>query len=195
MVLYLSGNAYFISLKNGAIYKTGSEFLSQDENIAVYPDDAYQFSENHVIPQVRVCSTFRKKGSLKGIGRRFNFTVEEGNDLTYTQVSSLVFTENIVTQGDADNMVSQDGEQLVTQNNVIGPNGDNLFYAPKLDLSISKDGGISYSASQFKEMNFYGDRQNFVHWDQLGMFNEITFRVKFWGFGRFTCTGGIFYYT
>lgn len=195
MILYLNGSAYFISLKNGAIYKTSDSYLSQDENIATYPDEGYKFQDNHVIPQVRICSTFRKKGSIKGIGRRFNFTVEQGNDPTYAEVSAIDFTENIVTEVDEEDIVSQGGEQLVTQNQVIGINGKNLFYTPVLDFSMSKDGGVTYSASKFKKMNFYGHRQNIVNFDMLGQFNEITMRVKFWGFGRFTPMGGTFYYT
>lgn len=195
MIFYLGSSTYFISLINGAVYQTSDSFLSQDENIATYPEDGYKFADTHVIPQVRICSTFRKKASIPGIGRRFTFTVEQGNDLAFPELFSLSSSENIVTEEVLENIVSQDGEQLVTQNQLIGPYGDSLRYQPVLDVSFSKDGGVTYSASQFKVMNFYGHRPNMVKWDELGMFNEMTFKIKFWGFGRFTPTGGTFYYT
>lgn len=195
MVLYLGTKTYFISLKNGSIYKTSSQILYQDENIATYPNEGYNFADIHPIPQERICSTFRKKGSVKGIGRRFTFTVEQGNDLAYSEISAVDFSQNIVTEVTLENIISQDGEQLVTQNNAVTEFGESVLYAPRLDLSVSKNGGHTFSASAFRKMNFYGHRQNYVQWPMLGKFNEITFKIKFWGFGRFTCTGGLFYYT
>lgn len=194
MVLYLGTKSYFISLVNGSLYKTSSQLLFQDENIASYPNEDYKFADIHVIPQERICSNFRKKGSVKGIGRRVEFTVEQGNDLTYSEVSAINLGQNIVTQVVLEDIISQDGQQLVTQM-AQTEFGESILYEPRLDFSMSKNGGHTFSASAFRKMNFYGDRANYVHWDQLGWFNEMTFKFKFWGFGRFTCTGGTFYYT
>lgn len=188
--LYLNGVTFFVSLNNGAIYQTSLDYTTQDENVVPYNDENYVLLDNHVIPQVRICSTFRRNDSSKFIGRRFLFTIEQGNDLLYSTPFPIGLQQNIVTEVDQEDIVSEDGEQLVTQNSVT-PN----TYIPGVDLWVSKDGGVTYSAPRRRDLNLYGDRRNRLRWDGLGQANEITFKIAFWGYSRFTSTGGVFFYT
>jgi len=196
-ILYLGNNTYFVSFKNGSIYEMNLNLTTQDENLSNLGEESYKAEDNHVIPQIRITSTFRKPDSTKFIGRRFTLTIEQGNDLAYSTPFPFGLQENIVTEAEQEDIVSQDGEQLVTENklNNIGNSPFETVYKPCLDLSISKDGGDTYSSDVRRDLNMYGDRQNILNFNQLAQANEMTFKFKFWGLTRFTSTGGVFYYT
>lgn len=190
-VVYLGNRTFFISIKNGSIYETGAQFLSQDENLQKPGAVGYKFENNHEMQQIRVTNSFRKKDSSKFVGRLTGFTVEQGNDLNYTRLSALSScTEDIVTQTEEEDIVSQEGEQLVTE-----PSDSCIPYSPCIDLELSKDGGTTFSVPVRKTLNYYGERKNIIRWFPLGQANELALRYKFWGLSRFTCTNGYLMYT
>ena len=62
---------------------------------------------------------------------------------------------------------------------------------PRVDMSISYDGGESFGQSFPYQLNPLGKRQNMLRWWQLGLANDWTPQFRFWGFGRFVATDGI----
>lgn len=60
----------------------------------------------------------------------------------------------------------------------------------RVDLSISNNGGVTFSSYVGMEMNQLGVYRNrFSYWN-LGRANEITQQFRFWGFGRFVVSDG-----
>lgn len=60
-----------------------------------------------------------------------------------------------------------------------------------IEMSISKDSGVSYSSFVSKVLKKTGQRQNRLMYWQLGMANTITHQFRFYGFDRFLMTEGI----
>jgi hypothetical protein len=61
---------------------------------------------------------------------------------------------------------------------------------PRVDLSISIDGGESYSSIDGEELRPLGKRQFQLTWFRLGAANDFTPQFRFWGNGRFVFTNG-----
>jgi hypothetical protein len=61
---------------------------------------------------------------------------------------------------------------------------------PRVDLSISVDGGMSFGNSDGMLLNPKGKYMNqFVYWN-LGYCNEFTPQFRLWGKGRFVAGNG-----
>lgn len=63
--------------------------------------------------------------------------------------------------------------------------------SPRVDLSISNDGGATFGNFVGMNMNAIGLRKNRFVYNNLGWSNEITFQFRFWGMGRFLASNGI----
>ena len=59
-----------------------------------------------------------------------------------------------------------------------------------VDMSISKNGGLSFSNDYRKILNTQGYGQNRLNYWDMGQCNELTCQFRFWGTGRFTATNG-----
>lgn len=71
---------------------------------------------------------------------------------------------------------------------VVSGDTDNL---PRVDLSVSKDGGVNFGSNVSINMRPQGQRQNRVMWWGLGIANDLTPQFRFWGYGRFVVRDGI----
>jgi|SRR5580658_1833494 hypothetical protein len=61
---------------------------------------------------------------------------------------------------------------------------------PRVDLSVSYDGGVIFGNIVSYELNSLGNRRNRIVFWRLGYTNEITLQYRLWGFGRFVLGGG-----
>lgn len=52
-------------------------------------------------------------------------------------------------------------------------------YDPRVALSISRDGGISFGSSSSIQLNPLGSRKNRVEWYKLGMANDVVLQFRF----------------
>jgi hypothetical protein len=55
---------------------------------------------------------------------------------------------------------------------------------PHVDLSISIDGGNSFSSDLAYDLNPIGIGRNKVNWYNLGLANDLVCQIKFWSYGR-----------
>jgi hypothetical protein len=62
---------------------------------------------------------------------------------------------------------------------------------PRIDLTMSKDGGYNFGGAGWKFLNPLGQRANRLMWYQLGMANDLTLQYRFHGFNRYVCLDGI----
>ena len=63
-----------------------------------------------------------------------------------------------------------------------------------IDVSISKDGGVSFGNPKRYPLNSLGNRKNKLTIRDLGRANDFTAQFRFWGDGRFVCTDGYYEY-
>lgn len=66
-----------------------------------------------------------------------------------------------------------------------------LTYFPKIDFSISRDGGYTYGSSVEQIMYDLGKRQNRLIWWNAGIANDFTCQFQFWNKWRFVVTNGL----
>lgn len=67
----------------------------------------------------------------------------------------------------------------VEQGNDPSNDGNNDDYQPNIGLTVSTDGGYSFSGYNTTYLNRVGKRQNMVRWWQLGMANDFVAQIRF----------------
>jgi len=68
------------------------------------------------------------------------------------------------------------------------PNSD---LTQSIDLSISRDGGVSFGSFWRKIQNTTGARPNRLRWQQCGQANDATFQFRFNGYERYIAFEGV----
>ncbi len=63
-------------------------------------------------------------------------------------------------------------------------------YVPRVDISISYDGGYTWSRFDQMQLNTYGNYKNRFYYNGLGYGNEFTLQFRYWCKSRFVCTNG-----
>lgn len=68
---------------------------------------------------------------------------------------------------------------------------NNPDYNPRIGLSISGDGGITFSSYVSRELNKSGNRRNMLEWWELGEANDFVPQLRFWGDGSWNAFDGV----
>lgn len=136
-VAFFNNEYYFVSLNDGALYKTDPSFYDYDGN---------------TIPRVRQLP---------------NYSLPDNSPFTIDELG--VYLE----QGSSD---------------YIGVKTHNEDQ--RIQVSISKDGSNLYGNIENRLANSEGNRQNRFHLFNLGLANEVSTRITFWGRNRFVVKGG-----
>jgi hypothetical protein len=61
----------------------------------------------------------------------------------------------------------------------------------RVDMTISKNGALSFGNVVSRPLNFPGRYQNQIIWERLGQANAFTIKLSFVGFQRFIVAGGV----
>ncbi|MGA9629010.1 MAG: hypothetical protein WBQ42_03060 [Candidatus Rickettsiella isopodorum] len=85
---------------------------------------------------------------------------------------------------------SPDTDFFIAQKLVIPIEQGHSIALQRVDLSLSKDGGVSFSANIPKILNPLAHRQNRLIWWQLGRANHLTLQLRFWSSDRFVVGNG-----
>jgi hypothetical protein len=187
---YFDNNMYFISLKNASLYLSSTDFTTYNENI---PGSTYDPEQEFDIPRIRVTDTIRSTDSSQFRVNTFSFTMEQGCDPDVTGVSlagpDFIITEaqfsppNAVIYTEYGIPIAEEGIYTDIYSNIIP-------YQPRVDLTISRDGGITWSNTVSRNLNPLGYRQNILNWDRMGSANSITFKLKFLSTSRVMAYNG-----
>jgi hypothetical protein len=195
-VAFFNNQYYFVTKNNGNLYAF---------------DTIYTTYDGAEIPRIRTCANVRKPSQEYFIANDIGFTIEQGETPYQQQDLGPIFlvTQDempLITQGAHIFFQTQDGNYIVYQNgdNAIAQQSDptDFFYyiaqqhafayvLPRVDLSISIDGGYSFSSDFGYTLNPPGVRKNRLMWWQLGLANDFVPQFKFWGLGRFVATDGL----
>lgn len=195
-VIFFNNQYYFVTRNDGFLYAM---------------DTIYTTYDGKQIPRLRVCKPVRLATQEYFVSTDCGFTIEQGTTNPVQQSIGFPFliTQDgyqISTQGGTLYLATQDGQVIGTQDgNALtlqqpDPNDTSLLIAnnesyittyPRVDLSISIDGGYSFSSWMPYNMNALAHRKNRLMWWQLGLANDLTCQFSFSGFGRFVATDGI----
>jgi hypothetical protein len=123
-VVFFNDDYYFVSFKNGNLYKISSEFTTYD---------------GIEIPRTIMTKPIRLPDESMFIGDELSFLIEQG-----------------------------DSADL-----------------PRIDITLSSDGGISFGNSDQIQLNAYNNRRNRITYRNLGMSNDLVIQLRLWGLGKF----------
>lgn len=173
-VVFFNNQYYFISKNNGNLYSFDTAFTT------------YNGAE---IPRFRACANIRDKTQGYFVANDVGFTIEQG-ETPFQMQNAIIGLRPILWETQNNNLIiSQDGNNLIFQQEEIETQV--VYTTPRVDLSISIDGGESFSSDFPYNLNPLGQRRNRLMWWQLGLANDMVCLFKFWGMGRFIATNGV----
>lgn len=76
-------------------------------------------------------------------------------------------------------------------NSLLQPVLTGITNIPRVDFTMSKDGGANFSNTVSKDLNNKGLRQNRLRFYRCGIANDFVPQFRFFGFGRFVVTDGL----
>ena len=179
-VAFYNNIYYFVSLNDGNIYEFDILLTQYDYTLA---GEARE-SRARMIPCMRVCNTAEQDDSSQFIANSLSFIMEQGEDTYYqSQPQRFITTEGgqVITTEAQPTYVG-----IFMQTELVLPD-----YVPRIDLSISKDGGQTFGSNYGKELNTLGNRRNRVVFWGLGISNTFTVQLRFWSKFRKTINNGI----
>ena len=162
---------YFVSSVDGDIYELDQAFYTYD----------YGNGKVEEIPCVRVCENVRLPDSSRFVCNNITFTMEQGTDPNAPQdIPEYLATENGVF------LQTEDMKYYIGLENV------NLLpqYQPRIDFSVSRDGGENFGSSVSKYLNPLGYRRNRVIFWNVGAANDLVPQFRFWSTWRKAITNG-----
>lgn len=196
-VAFFNNQYYFLTVNNGNLYAF---------------DTIYTTYDGHEIPRIRTCQNVRSETQEYFVANDVGFTIESGETPYLPQDLGPIniITEDgnqLITEGLDIFLLSEDGNQLLHENGdyIIAEESadeddfnflimeENLIVntLSRVDLSISIDGGASFSSDMPYVLPPPGKRKNRLMWWNLGIANDMVCQFKFWGIGRFVVTDGV----
>jgi hypothetical protein len=181
-VVYFSNYQYFVSLNNASVDRQSTDINVYNENIA--SNDETQI---HEVPRTRICNTIRSSNTSRFRANSFVMLVEQGCDPEFTQLDlDYACGDPLVMEDDIEDIIiAEFGAEIVAEGGLPC-----LPYRPRIDLSISKDGGVTWSNWVSRELNPIGNRKNILQYEGMGQANELTLKLKFWGRSRWIIGNG-----
>ena len=172
-IAYFNNHVYFASLKQGSIMRLSTDLTSISTDI----------QNDYEIPRIRKCDTFRLPGSERFIANQFTFTIENGVE----QDVDFQYECDGYILGEASGaiMYSEDDLPLLIEG------GSCQIYRPRIDVTISKNGGETYGNAVPYFMHATGSYKNLPRFNKLGEANQFTIQMRFWGFGAVVASNGV----
>ncbi len=164
---YFGNDIYFASLNQGSLMRISSDLTSISTDIL----------NDYEIPRIRKCNTIRKPGSERFIANVLSMTIENGVE------------QNVDFQFECDGHIlgESSGLQMYSEDDLplLVEGGSCQIYRPRIDLTISKNGGETYGNVNSYYMHATGHYKNQPRFNKLGEANQFTPQFRFWGFGSF----------
>ena len=194
-VAFFDNQYWFVSKNNGNLYAFDTIFTTYD---------------GAEVPRVRSCKNIRNLQQEPFLATDCGFTIESGEQNYIQQITGPIYLvtqdgKKLITQGSSIFAITQDGNLLATQDNknivykqsdltgfsyLISQQPDVVTTTPRVDMSISIDGGEHFSSYDAQDLPPIGQRKNKLAWWQLGHANDLVCQFRFWGLGRFVATDG-----
>ena len=199
-VAYFNNDLYFVSLDNGSLYRWNSDITAIVDDIPTYANEPFTLDDNfdpnlvYEMQRIRICDTIRSPKTTPFIAETMYMTIDQGNQparyvydcliIMITESTFPVFPDTRIFSEDPDSV------QVVPENAGV-EDCDPTLQLPKIQTSLSRDGGVTYSNYFDRYLNPTGYRQNIMKWDRLGLANEFTPKFRFWSLDRFVIGEGV----
>jgi len=196
VVAFFNNQYYFITRNNGNLYAFDTIFTTYD---------------GEEIPRIRTCKNVRNVQQEYFVATDCGFTIETGETDYLEQDLGPIYliTEDgkkYITEGDFIFLETEDEELYITEagDQMVSEQGDPDGFAyliaeqdfiehttPRVDFSISIDGGDHFSSYDKVDLPPIGQRKFKLAFWQLGISNDLVCQFRFWGLGRFVVTDGV----
>lgn len=165
IVAFFNNQYYFVSKNNGNLYAFDTIFTTYD---------------GKEIPRIRTCKNIRNQQQEPFIANDCGFTIESGNTNYLQQDIGPIYLN------------TESGNRFITESGslLISEQDDITHDVPRVDMSISIDGGEHFSSYDAQYLPPIGQRKNKLAWWQLGYANDLVCQFRFWSLGRFVATDG-----
>lgn len=170
---YFNNEIYFVSLKQGSLMRISTDITSISTDI----------QNDYEIPRIRKCDTYRLPGSERFIVNQFSFTIENGVEPNVDY--QFECDGYILGEESGSIMYSEDDYPLLVEG------GSCQIYTPRVDVTLSKNGGETYSNAVSYYMHKTGNYKNQPRFNKLGEANQFTIQMRFWGFGAVVIANGM----
>jgi hypothetical protein len=169
---YFNNEIFFVSLKQGSLMRISTDITSISTDV----------QNDYEIPRIRKCDTYRLPGSERFIVNQFSFTIENGvePDVDY----HFECDGYILGEESGSIMYSEDDYPLLVEG------GSCQIYMPRIDVTLSKNGGETYGNAVSYYMHKTGNYKNQPRFNKLGEANQFTIQMRFWGFGAVVVANG-----
>jgi hypothetical protein len=180
-VVFFNNQYYFVSFNDGNLYEFGTQYTNYEYAV----DDIRQ------IPRIRICPPIRLPSQRYFIIKSIGFTIENGQPNSiqkfffYAGEPILLATENLGVIG------TENGHAIALEQRYQTGVTEFDVASEAVDLSISRDGGVNFSNQLRLNMNPSGNRKSRFIWQRLGIANDASVMLQFWGFGRFVAFPGV----
>lgn len=180
-VVYYEEKTYFVSLNDASLYAMSTDLIS-------YKYTADEDDPGKIIPRIRICKEIRLDDCSRFVTNMITFWVEQGVDNNWLIDPDGIFCDGLlVTEDGVDFIVTEDGDNILAEDGVCAE----VIYQPSIDLSFSKNGGLSFSSPVRKYLNVSGHYRNQIRWWRMGFGNEFTPQFRFIGLQRFVVHDGL----
>jgi hypothetical protein len=188
---YFNNTVFMLNINNAAIYETSTDITVYNENVPNQPVDPTLIFE---IQRIRITDNTAQDDSDKFKVNMVAVTIEQGQDVNFA-AQNLAIIDTIISEDFTTPplwpIITEWDFDIVDEDSWLGAAAFVIPYQPRVDLSISLDGGITWSATVGRGLNPVGFRKNILQWNKLGVCNYITFKFRFWGLSRFVVNNGI----
>lgn len=192
--VYFNNTTYFISFVNGSIYEMSTDITVIDENISKPAQPGYDLTRVFEIPRTRITSSIRKDDSGRFVANSFVFTMAQGDDPDVSDLSIISGIQNpIITENAFDPpnvpVITENGITVIAEHNTQPITPDDIYpylapselvYIPRVDVSISKDAGITFGNTVSRNLHPIGKRQNIITLGNMGRANDLTIKARIW---------------
>lgn len=180
-IVYFQNKSYFLSFKDGAMYEFNSD-LTQYDTFANSGGESVD--KVYDIPRVRLTNTHRiPKRPEKYKIKMFTFIIESGT--TPDAYNTPVCFGYILTEDTHQIIYTEDGLPILVEG------GYCTTGKPRVDLTISKNGGINFSNAVSYTLKTTGDYKNQPRFNNLGYAQQITYELTIWSSGRVVLKDGM----
>ncbi len=178
-MVYFDNKNYFLSFKDGTFYEISLDITTYD----ILQDPLTATYNVYDIPRVRVTDTFRLQNRPEDFKiKMFTFIIESGT--TLEAYDYPVCFGYIITEDTEQVIYTEDGFPILLEGGYCTTN------KPRVDLTISKNGGIVFSNVVSYGLKATAHYQNMPRFNSLGYAQQITYQMRFWGKGRFVVKNG-----
>jgi len=211
---YIMGQAVWYQNQYFSISRNHGNLYIFDTVFNVYEDtNAENIIVKNEVPRIRYTQNIRLPSQDYFIVNDVSFVIESGeSDYIYqdhgpwfllTEDDKKLITEDIAFEGfllfengnfwetENDNLIIgeivdfSESAFLITDNNNLVP------ITPRVDLSVSYDGGATFSSNFPYQLPHIGKRKNKLIWWNVGMGNDVVCQFNFWNVGAVVADGGV----